>query len=151
MHSLLAIIIALLSILKEETQYTIPNSLNKEFQDSIPSFLKGEFKDDYGIRYTINDSDWVQHPTAIYHILQWNEKEQYLLVRNDLKNPSEKGLHSRIDYMRFSNMQPWNWGFCLTVFDAISLEDAEKALSADRQNPKKGCNGFPFSRMKNFK
>jgi hypothetical protein len=116
--------------------------------DSIPLFLKGNFKDDYGISYTITDSLWIQHPKAKYHILNWNIKEQYLIARNDQQNVSEKGLYTRIDFMKLNQMEPWAWGFCLSVYDAASRLEAEKNKQADRQNPKKGCSGFPFSRMK---
>jgi hypothetical protein len=132
---------------KHITQYKKNNHSNNQI-DSIPLFLKGNFKDDYGISYTINDSIWVQHPTAKYHILNWNMKEQYLIARNDEQNASEKGLYTRIDFMKLYQMEPWAWGFCLTVYDAASRLEAEKKAQADRQNPKKGCNGFPFSRMK---
>jgi hypothetical protein len=120
----------------------------KNNTDTIPLFIKGEFKDDYGIRYTIDDSVWVQHPTAKYYILSWNNKEQYLIARNDYQNASEKGLYTRIDFMKLHQMEPWAWGFCLTVYNAASASEAENKPQADRQNPKKGCNGFPFSRMK---
>lgn len=116
--------------------------------DSIPSFCKGNFADDYDIRYTISDSIWLQQPNVVYHILKWNTKEQYLVARNDSNNPSEKGLYTRIDYMQFENMAPWYWGFCLTVYDAPSDQAAEQKAAADRKNPRKGCNGYPFSRMK---
>jgi hypothetical protein len=115
--------------------------------DSIPAIFKGDFKDDYEIRYTISDSLWFQHPAAKYHILKWNTKEQYIIARNDTGNPTEKGLYTRIDYLLLQNMGKWSWGFCLTVYDARSESDAESSIPADRQNPKKGCNGFPFSRM----
>ncbi|MEP7377158.1 MAG: hypothetical protein ABI675_27400 [Chitinophagaceae bacterium] len=118
------------------------------FTDSLPHHLKGDFTDDYGIRYSINDSIWVQHPNIKYHIIRCNKKEQYLIARNDLQNPSEAGLYTRIDYMSFSNMAPWLWGFCLTAYNAKTDSLAETAAQADRKNPKKGCNGFPFSRMK---
>ena len=117
-------------------------------QDSVPVLLKGQFADDYDIRYTITDSLWTQHPNARYHILKWNTKEQYIIARNDDGNPGEKGLYSRIDYMLFSNMEPWRWGFCLTIYNAPSDSLAEAQAVADRKNPRKGCNGYPFSRMK---
>ena len=83
-----------------------------------------------------------------YHIISWNVAEQYLLARNDDNNPSEPGSYTRIDYMDFSNMEPYLWGFCLTVYNAATIEDARNKAKSDKQNPKKGCNGFPFSRMK---
>jgi hypothetical protein len=104
--------------------------------------------DDYGIHYSISDSLWFQQPNAKYHIIKWNIKEQYLVARNDAKNPGEANLYSRIDYMSFSNMDPYTWGFCLTIYNAPNDSIAENTARADRQNPRKGCNGYPFSRMK---
>ena len=116
--------------------------------DTIPAHLKGDFTDDYGIRYSISDRVWTQHPNIKYHIIRCNTNDQYLIARNDHQNPSEPGLYTRIDYMTFDNMAPYNWGFCLTVYNAKTDSLAEKTAKADKQNPKKGCNGFPFSRMK---
>ena len=116
--------------------------------DPIPAFVLGNFMDDYGIRYNITDSLWTQKPGIRYHIIKWNTKEQWLIAKNDDKNPSEPGLYSRIDYMPFSNMKPFAWGFCLTVYNAKTDSIAEFSAKADRGNPKKGCGGFPFSRMK---
>jgi len=39
-------------------------------------------------------------------------------------------------------------GICLTAYDAETDTIAEKTAYVDRQNPKKECNGYPFSRMK---
>jgi hypothetical protein len=116
--------------------------------DTIPSMIKGNFTDDYGIRYTVNDSLWAQLPDVQYHIISFNATEQYFLLRNDEKNPGEPGLYTRIDYMSFSNMAPFLWGFCLTTYNAKTIEEAETKAKADRVNPRKGCNGYPFSRMK---
>jgi diadenosine tetraphosphate (Ap4A) HIT family hydrolase len=71
-----------------------------------------------------------------------------LLAKNDSKNPSEGKKYSRIDYLIFNDMAPYNWGFCLTVYNAPDASSAKKAPAANRAEPKKGCNGFPFSRMK---
>jgi hypothetical protein len=121
---------------------------SKTVTDSIPSHLQGSFEDDYGIRYSINDTLWVQHPRIKYHIIKWNKEGQYIIARNDANNPGEEGLYTRIDYMTFQNMEPFLWGFCLTVYNAKTDREAENRTAADRQNPKKGCGGFPFSRMK---
>lgn len=124
----------------------------KNFQasitDSIPIKLLGNFVDDYGIRYNINDSCWTQDSNVKYHIIHWDTITQYLLARNDDKNPSEKGLYARIDYMNFTNMEPFFWGFCYTTYNAKTVEEARIKAAADRKNPRKGCNGYPFSRMK---
>lgn len=121
---------------------------NSTTSPNIPADIKGNFKDDYDIAYTINDSVWIQHPNIKYHIISYNSQAQCFLVRNDAKNPTEAGLYSRIDIMRFQNMEPFRWGFCLTKYDARSEKEALNAASADRSNPKKGCGGYPFSRMK---
>ncbi len=121
------------------------------YSQTIPGVLKGEFEDDYGIQYKISDTVWIQYPSTKYHIISWNEKEQYILARNDHANPGDKGLFTRIDYMQFANMEPFKWGFCLTNYNAKTVEDAKSTASADRRNPKKGCGGFPFSRMKKLK
>lgn len=117
-------------------------------QIKAPEMLKGNFMDDYKITYTINDSLWTQKPNAKYHIIKWNEKEQYLIARNDKNNQADGGLYTRIDYMTFENMQPFLWGFCLSAYNASTEAAAEAVRIADRANPRKGCNGFPFSRMK---
>ncbi len=116
--------------------------------DSIPAVLLGDFKDDYGIQYTVTKTLFTQHPNVQYHIIKWNPKEQYFIAKNDDANPGEQGLYSRIDFMEFTDMEPFKWGFCLTSYNAISDSLAEAAMPADRKNPKTGCGGFPFSRMK---
>lgn len=124
---------------------------NSREHQSLPILFKGDFEDDYGIRYNITDSVWIQYPSTKYHIISWNKKGQYILVRNDDANQAYSGLYTRIDYTRFSGMQPFAWGYCLTNYSAQSIEDAKATASADRKNPKNGCGGFPFSRMKSIK
>lgn len=113
-----------------------------------PDFAIGNFTDDYAITYTINDTLWVQNPNTKYHIIKWNPEQQYIVAKNDANNKADANKYTRIDYMTFSGMEPYLWGFCLTVYDAETDEIAEKTAYVDRKNPKKGCNGYPFSRMK---
>lgn len=113
-----------------------------------PAFAIGNFTDDYGITYAINDTLWVQNGYAKYHIIKWNKKKQYLVARNDASNKVDANKYTRIDYMTFEAMEPFLWGFCLTVYNSDTDKIAEKTAIADRKNPKKGCNGYPFSRMK---
>lgn len=114
----------------------------------IPAFVIGNFMDDYKITYTISDPLWVQHPNAKYHIIKWNPEKQYLIAKNDTGNKTDGNKYTRIDYMTFNGMEPFLWGFCLTAYDAATDQIAEETAAADRENPKKGCNGYPFSRMK---
>lgn len=113
-----------------------------------PEFALGNFTDDYGISYSISDSLWIQKPNMKFHILKWNSEKQYVVAKNDAANKEDANKYTRIDYMTFSGMEPYKWGFCLTVYNAESDEIAEKTAYVDRLNPKKGCNGYPFSRMK---
>ena len=114
----------------------------------LPVWLKGNFVDDYGIRYEITDTMFQLGSSARYHVLRFDDAEQFLITRNDAANPGEAGLYTRIDVMQFQGMAPFKWGFCLTRYDAPDTATAVAAKPADRLNPKKGCNGFPFSRMK---
>ncbi len=127
---------------------TTSGSPEKWAGTTLPEWIKGRFTDGYGNNYSVTDELFFMEPRAKYHIISWNEKEQYLLTRNDQKNPSEKGLYTRIDFMQFKGMEPYGWGFCLTVYNAEDTVSALKFPQADRDNPKKGCGGFPFSRMK---
>ena len=120
----------------------------KKTGTTLPALLKGNFVDDYNIQYQLTDSLWTQLPNVKYHIISIDTSAQYLLARNATTNPSEAGLFTRIDYMTFSNMEPFHWGFCLTVYNATTIAEAQTKAKADRLDPKKGCNGYPFSRMK---
>ena len=115
----------------------------------LPVALPANFTDDYGIKYSVSDSLFFQSPSSKYHILRWNVKEQYIIAQNGMDNRTDKGLYTRIDYIHFENMEPYKWGFCLSIWNAKSDSLAEfTTVKVDRLNPKKGCNGFPFSRMK---
>jgi len=113
-----------------------------------PEFAIGNFIDDYGITYSITDSLWTQNLTMKFHIIKWNAEKQYLVAKNDAGNKEDANKYTRIDFMTFTGMEPYKWGFCLTAYNAESDEIAEKTAYVDRLNPKKGCNGYPFSRMK---
>ena len=121
---------------------------SRGIEHRVPALLMGDFIDDYGVQYRIDDSVWVQFPHTKYHILQADTVAQYLIARNDKGNPGDQELYTRIYYMMFDNMRPFLWGFCLTEYKAKSMEEAINKAVADRQNPREGCNGFPFSRMK---
>lgn len=110
--------------------------------------MMGDFADDYGSDFTITDSLFFQKPGSRYHILKWNVDEQYILAQNDAANPYDPLLYTRIDWMRFENMDPYTWGFCISAYKKTSLDSAEAVQIADRSAPKTGCNGLPFSRMK---
>jgi hypothetical protein len=113
-----------------------------------PAELLGEFRDDYGNAFRITDSLFAHLPGIRYHVVEWNVAEQYLIARNDSLNPADAGLWTRIDWMSFTDMAPWTWGFCLTAYKATSAAAARATPPASRETPRTGCNGFPFSRMR---
>ena len=113
-----------------------------------PADLLGEFRDDYGNAFRITDSLFFHLPRARYHILEWNIGERFLIAQNDSGNPSDPGLWSRIDWMPFTGMAPYTWGFCLTAYKAATAALARATPAANRETPRTGCNGFPFSRMR---
>ncbi len=127
---------------------SIQGFTQQESTQRVPDFLKGKFTDDYQIHYEISDSLWWQKPGSRYHIIRWNPEKQYLIAQNDAGNKTDGLKYTRIDYMRFEGMGEWTWGFCLSAYKALSEAEAEKTEVADREQPKKGCNGYPFSRMK---
>lgn len=125
------------------------NAIQAQTRSPLPVDLPASFTDDYGIKYQVSDSLFFQQPSSRYHILRWNTKEQYIIAKNGEGNPADKGLYTRIDYMRFEKMEPFLWGFCLSTWNATSDSLAEfTPVKVDRLNPRKGCNGYPFSRMK---
>jgi hypothetical protein len=114
----------------------------------IPDFLIGRFRDDYGITYTITQQYFLQEPSWKYHIIKYDSVGMFFIARNDAGNDYEPGKYSRIDIMRFPGATPYTWGYCIVTYDADNAASAETRLKADKSNPKKGCDGFPFSRMK---
>ena len=122
--------------------------VNHQSLKQAPSVLLGHFTDDYGSSYTITKKLWKHGTKAQYHLLQYNKEGQFFIARNDKDNPSDPGLYTRIDIIYFEGMEPWRWGYCLTAYKATTMMEAQNTTSTDRTNPRKGCNGFPFSRMK---
>lgn len=113
-----------------------------------PALLLGDFQDDYGNRFTITPTEWLHRPRARYHIVKWDVPRQFAIAQNDSLNRGQPNRWTRIDWMLLPGMPPYEWGFCLTAYDAPTAAAAEATPPAVRETPKTGCNGFPFSRMK---
>lgn len=122
--------------------------INHQTLTQIPYALLGNFADDYGGSYTITTNVWMHGTKATYHLLLYNKAGNYFIAKNDAANPSDAGLYTRIDIMYFKDMEPWQWGYCYTAYKASTEQEAINTVAADRANPLKGCNGYPFSRMK---
>lgn len=123
-------------------------STTKKENESPPVFLVGNFQDDYEVSYSISDSLFEMEDHTKLHILRWNLEEQYFVGQNDSLNPYDPLLYTRIDWMEFEDMAPFEWGFCMSAYNSISLDSAIAVTTANRKTPKTGCGGYPFSRMK---
>ena len=113
-----------------------------------PVELLGDFADDYGGRHHITRDVWQHGRDARYLVVTWRPDSQYLIAQNAPDNPSEANRWTRIDWVMLPDTAPYTWAFCLTAYDAPTRAAAEATAAADRANPRMGCNGFPFSRMK---
>lgn len=122
--------------------------INAQSKDSIPFFIKGVYKDDYGSEYHIDNAVWKQLPNSLYNIVKVNKVYNFIIAKNDMGNKTDGGLFTRIDFVQLKNMYPYTWAFCLSEYNAKTDSAAEYGYKANRDNLMKGCNGFPFSRMK---
>jgi len=117
-------------------------------ENEIPDYLIGEFQDDYNIEYQLSKNSFTLKPNNVFHIVEWNIDDRYFIAQNDSLNSYDANLYSRIDWMKLDDMKPFKWAFCLSAYKAVSADSARSVQIADRSNPKTGCNGYPFSRMK---
>ncbi len=115
---------------------------------TIDSLMLGTFQDDYGIRYRITSTTWVQLPGTTYQVERVVPGERYLLARNDSTNRRAPGRWTRIDWVLLTDMAPWQWGFCLSAWEAPTAAAAESVRVARPETPRTGCNGYPYSRMR---
>ena len=142
----ISIVLAAASLLLAGCHTT--TKVDQQTLKQIPAALLGRFKDDYGSVYTITEREWKHGKSNTYQLLQYNKDENYFIARNGDANPTDAGLYTRIDILYLENMEPYRWGYCLTAYKAATVQDAMTTAAADRTNPRKGCNGYPFSRMK---
>lgn len=122
---------------------------NARLPGASPAFMLGDYDDDYGGRHTVSQARWLQHPNSIYHIVYWDVERGYLIAQNDSANPSSRGLWTRIDFIPLKDMAPWTRAFCFSAYRAPSRTAAESTLVAVPSTPRTGCNGHPFTRLKN--
>ena len=116
--------------------------------NALPKYMIGTFEDDYGIQYSIDDAALRLLPDDQFHILTVNRAENYLILQNDSLNIYAPSLFTRIDYQKLDDMKPYEWAFCFSSFEAASVEAAVNSVGTDKSDLMKGCNGYPFSRMK---
>ena len=112
-----------------------------------PAMLLGAFTDDYGGRHHISAQLWQHDTRNRYEIVAWYPDSQFVIARNADTNPTAAGLWTRIDWLSLTAMPPYAWAFCLSAYKAPTREAAQLTRVAQRNTPRSGCNGFPFSRM----
>ncbi|MEK9509302.1 hypothetical protein WI460_13975 [Gemmatimonadota bacterium Y43] len=110
----------------------------------LPGPLVGHFVDDYGEERTVSSRRWTPHRGTALVVERWSVGEQWLLLRHP-----ESALWTRVDWVELDDAE-WRWAFCLTSWDQPSAAAAlrEGTGVADRTNPRVGCNGSPFTRMR---
>ncbi len=116
-------------------------------QSHPPRTLIGTFADDYGSSHTVTPGEWIHHPRLRYRIVEWHTADRFMLARINPGGNDLLGAWVRIDWTNFEGMPPWAWGFCLAVWDAPNRAAALAAPPSDRENPRTGCNRFPFTRL----
>lgn len=113
-----------------------------------PSSCLGQFVDDYGAWYEITADRWTRLPAEHHDIRRWNVAAGYLVARNDAANEHAAGLWTRIDWVLLPDAAPYEWGYCLSAYEAPTMAAAESTITARPEQPRTGCNGYPFTRMR---
>ncbi len=113
-----------------------------------PTQLLGDFSDDYGSSYRVTADAFQQDASATYRVVAWHADSLYLIAQNAPTNRSAPNRWTRIDWLTLRDMAPYTWGFCLSSYDAETRREAEAVRTAQRDTPRTGCNGFPFTRMR---
>lgn len=108
----------------------------------------GVWVDDYAGGPTISRARWEQGTGTTYRPIAWYTGDQYLIAQNDSANTTAPGRYTRIDWMPLTDSPPYRWAYCLSAFDAPTVDSAAAVQIADRSRPRTGCNGFPFTRLK---
>ena len=115
---------------------------------TAPITMLGEFEDDYGNRFSVSSTEFLQLPHGTYTIAAWHSDQHYLIAQNASTNKSAAGKWTRIDWILLNGMAPYTWAFCLSAYDAPSADSAEATHVVHPDVPRTGCNGYPYSRMK---
>ncbi len=113
-----------------------------------PALVLGSFEDDYAITYTITKTAWQQHPAPPLSVVEWDSAARYVIVRNTPNDSLPGPRFTRIDWLALDGFPPYTWAYCYTVYDAEDVTSARNVDPPQRDTPRSGCNGFPFSRMK---
>ncbi|HRN52513.1 MAG TPA: hypothetical protein PK788_03405 [Gemmatimonadaceae bacterium] len=112
-----------------------------------PALVIGRFVDDYDIRYEVTPTTFRHGSRTRYRIAEWHVRERFFVAQQE-PDSTGRAPWVRVDWMEFSGMPPYTWGYCFTVYGATTAAAARTAAPANRETPRTGCGGFPFSRMR---
>lgn len=112
-----------------------------------PAALLGDFIDDYNTRYGIT-ADRFREGRTTYRIVEWHPAAQFLLAQQTDSTGATVARWSRFDWVMLPDQGAYRWGYCHSAWRAPSLDSARHTLVVNRDNPRRGCNGNPFTRMR---
>lgn len=112
-----------------------------------PAVLLGDFVDDYDTRYRLT-ADRFREGRTTYRIVEWQPAAEYLLAQQTDSTGADLARWSRFDWVMLPDQGVYRWGYCHSAWRAPSLDSARRTLVVDRTNPRRGCNGHPFTRMR---
>ena len=104
--------------------------------------LSGDFVDSAGAPHSINPFTWaVGTAPLLFHVVEYNNDEDYALAQNDAGNQSDPGLYSKLEW---TTNPDGDWLYCHAISNAPSIDEA-KGSSADRNDLLTGCNTAPWT------
>lgn len=113
---------------------------------SPPEALLGDFVDDYNTRYGITAERFREGRTT-YRIVEWHTAEEYLLAQHTDSTGADIARWSRFDWVMLPDQGVYRWGYCHSAWRAPSLDSARHTRVVNRDDPRRGCNKHPFTRM----
>jgi hypothetical protein len=112
-----------------------------------PAEILGDFIDDYNTRYRITTDRFLEGRTT-YRIVEWQPTAKYLLAQHTDSTGANAARWSRFDWVLLPDQGMYRWGYCHSAWRAPSLDSARHTLVVNRDDPRRGCNGHPFTRMR---
>ena len=109
--------------------------------------ILGDYVDPFMTSHTLTETTWTMDylgDVSLFHFLEINDEEDFLIARNDDNNAYFAGLYSRFDWTTFEETL---W-FCQTRYDAETEAAALETQAADRSAPNvSGCGDYPWSQL----
>ncbi|HKJ00627.1 MAG TPA: hypothetical protein VKB51_19310 [bacterium] len=118
-------------------------------RDSGPAIM-GHYTDDYGGTHEITQTTWTDSGPGykdVFHIVDYDNQQLYILAQNDAANAYNASLYSRFTWT-YSGSGLY---YCQDPYDAASADAARLAAPPDSSNPAaSGCgasSSYPWTRL----